>query len=360
MISRLLLRDFRNYASLELGGLEKVNIFSGDNGQGKTNLLESIFFLGMLRSFRTSQIKDIKRIGSSSFYIGADLSSSLPWKRLIEVDYGVLRRLRVDSSPVLKASEFIRQLKVVAFSPDDINIVAGNSGLRRRFIDIFSSVLSHDYLSLLQQYVEVLRHRNALLKKGDSRQEIFGAYEELMAELMVKIVLRRIEHLKGLEKETKTLVSEFYGEDTPFEMRYRFHQSSDDEDSCRERLAAERKKEIQKGFTSFGPHLDEIEIFLNRKLMRNYGSSGQCRLVSLCLKMAETKILNSSSEKENPVIALVDDVTGELDSRTKELFFKTLKNAGQIFFTFTQIPQEDIFADARIFKIREGKVSSVL
>ena len=358
MLTHLILKDFRNYIDFDLKLDTRVNVFIGDNGQGKTNILESIFFLSMLRSFRTSQVRDIKRLGSNGFYIGAKIKTDLGWDKLLEVEYFNTRKLKVDSNPINKASEFIRQIRVVAFSPEDIAIVTGNSGLRRRFIDMMIATLIPSYLLALQNYQTALKSRNALLRSKKCDINTLKAYETILAQNGVIITKYRQEYIKILSDEIRSLISEFNNGDIDLTIRYKVQSGAETEEAYLKRLDADRNKDIHRGQTSFGPQIDDFDIFFNQKLLRSFGSTGQCRLISLCMKMAKVNIFSKHEQGQSALIVLVDDVTGELDHQTKSSFYQVINKAEQAFFTFTETPDDDYFKDAKTFQISNGNICS--
>ena len=211
MIKNIQLQQFRNYESLNLAVNAPVNVLVGNNGQGKSNLLEAIFFISMLRSFRTSQVKELKKISSGGFYISIDVDSGRGWSEKLEVEYGDLRKLRIDGININRSSEFIRRLRTVVFSPEDIQTVTDNSSYRRRFIDMFISMLEPAYMVALQQYLNALKERNAALRHHHPDEAIVKAYEPIMAESATLIVDRRSYYLRQLEDEINKILTEFHG-----------------------------------------------------------------------------------------------------------------------------------------------------
>lgn len=354
MIKKIILKNFRNYSDIEMSFDNPVTVFTGKNGQGKTNILEGIFFAGMLRSFRTSQLRDLKRIGTGGFYIGADVNENDGWVKHLEIEYSYAKRLKIDGSLVSKSSDFIKQIKVVVFTPDDINIVLGNSGIRRRFLDILISMQQPEYLICLSDYMKALSCRNNLLKYPKVDIASIQAYEKILADNTFTIAQHRNNFISLLNVKTNELLSEFYGDKFSFEIKYRSQVQASSPEEYFDCFQNERIKDIQRGFTGFGPHLDEIDLLLNSKNLRNFGSTGQCRLISLCLNMAKINMLYENRFKN--IIVLVDDVTGELDMQTKETFMRVINKAEQAFFTFTEIPDENYFKNALIYKIENGKV----
>lgn len=358
MIKRLFLSNFRNYKQAEINFNSQNIVFTGRNGQGKTNLLEAVFFLSVLRSFRTSKTGDLKKIGQNNFYLGAEIKKG-KWDELLEIKYGEggKRKLTIDDSPVLKASEFINQIKTVIFSPEDINIVTSNSGLRRKFIDILISVIDPFYLNALRDYTIALKNRNALLRVPKVDLQSMDAYEEIMAENSFKIIIERQKYTNILIKEVNKLLSDMCN-DNIFNIRYKMEIKNISKDFIKKKFYNERSRDLKRGFTGFGPQSDEFELFFGNKLMRNFASTGQCRLISLCLKMAKLNILceNNRSDLEN-VLVLVDDVTGELDEVMRDMFFKVISRAGQAFFTFTEKPDFDFFKNCEYYNIIDGVIN---
>ena len=355
MISNIILRNFRNYANLSIKFPQKTNILLGENGQGKTNLLEGIFFLSMLRSFRTSSIKDLHRIGNKEFFLSASVDTGKGWDELLEVEYAEKRRLRIDSAPIQKASEFIGTIKTVAFSPSDIMLVTESTGLRRRFLNMLISSFSKQYLADLNEYSNALKMRNALLKEGTPDPASMTAFEQIMARSGAEVVKKRTEVLELLSSEMLSLISDIKGGDPVFSLKYNFHPATSIETSYLAKLADERPKELARGYTLFGPHLDDFEFILEDKSLRHFGSAGQCRLVSLCLKMAAVSVMQQDSA-DSKVITLVDDVTGELDKKTRDAFFRVISKSEQAFFTFTEKPSDEYFKDAGSFTIKNGLI----
>lgn len=357
MLQRLQLNNFRNYKNAELTFSSRNIVFSGRNGQGKTNLLEAVFFLSVLRSFRTVKTGDMKKLGLNSFYVAAEVRKK-SWTELLEVKYGEggKRQLSINSSPVLKASEFINQIRAVIFSPDDINIVTSCSGSRRRFMDMLISVIDPLYLNALRDYGAALKNRNTLLRDRRADLKVMDAYEEIMAENGLKIIRERKKYAGVLIKEVNQLLSEM-GNENNFNIRYRAEPKNLSAAFLKNKFENERVRDFKRGFTGFGPQSDDFELFFGGKLMRCFASTGQCRLTALCLKLAKLKILceSDSSDLEN-VLVLVDDVTGELDGVMRKMFFKVINRAGQAFFTFTEKPDFAFFKDCEYYNIVNGEV----
>ncbi len=350
MISSLSLRDFRNYSELNLTFKSTVNVFIGQNGEGKTNLLEAIFFISMLRSFRTSQLKDLKKIGGKGFYIKSQVNIGQAWEQLLEVEYLDKRKLRMDGAPVSKASEFIQKFKAVAFSPDDILIVSGSSGLRRRYFDMLISTLHPEYLTILSDYLTVLKTRNVMLRSNNPDLTLMDVYEAMIAEKGCTIVDYRKKACEALKNEINGLINSIKADSVKFDIDYRFHSGTNNNELFQNRLKRDREKDKLKGYTSFGPQVDDFDFLYSGKLLRHFGSTGQCRLLALCLKLGKINLISKLEEgrgEKSKIVVLVDDVTGELDQVTKDAFYRIIKCADQMFFTFTEKIDDDFIKTCR-------------
>ncbi len=355
MLTELKLENFRNFSGAALSFHAKSVIFQGANGQGKTSLLESLFFLANLRSFRTVQTREIRKIGSQSFRLGVSVRRRGSWNTRLELEAGAVRSLRIDGLPVSRASEFTGRIKTIAFLPDDPLIINGPSVLRRRFFDMFICMLDREYFTALQQYSSALKSRNFILKNRNLNRDILFSYDTLLAVSGQKIVALRLKYSALLSDAIQLLLSEVRPELAVFKIRMRHVPETEERESFLKKLENDFAKDAQRGFTSFGPHLDDFEFFVDGKLLRLYGSRGQCRMTSLCLKLAELEIVRNSSSGAEDTVVLVDDATGDLDEKAKFSFLSKIADAGQIFHAFTELPDEDFFRESQIFKIENGK-----
>ena len=355
MIKRLTMERFRNYDSESVRFESKHNLLVGSNGQGKTNLLEAIFFLGMLRSFRASGVRSLGKMGSAGFHLSATLDEGRSWDTELDIHYGERRELRLDGVMVGKASEFVGRLRVVVFSPADIMLVTETSSARRRFLNMFISSSSPAYLGALSEYGAALSARNALLRSGSSDSAEFAAFENILAERGAFVVATRNAAVSALSNAMGEAHAGILGDTGGgLTLRHSFNPATLDATTYAEKLAADRGRDIARGSTTFGPHLDDIDFLLDSKPLRSYGSTGQCRLAALCLKMAAVETMDK--ESSHGVVTLVDDVTGELDSPTRNAFFKVLDKSSQSFFTFTERPEDEFLSDADIFLVENGTV----
>ena len=365
MLERLHLINWRNYhqTALDFSG-GRLNVFYGPNGAGKTNLLEAIFFLGILRSFRAGQLREVIRQGTSTAIIEGDcLRRGTYRERLrVEITPGARRRLSIDEMPIGRSSDFIRRNLPVAFTPNDIQLVAGTSALRRRFTDMSLSLLDGEYLRNLNDFTQALRQRNALFKHPRSRtgEAVAASFEPVLAQTACFIVRQRKDFIKRLETETRTLLRGLNKpDDAGFAIRY-VPDYPENPAEYLEKLRKDRPKEWQRSHSLFGPQTDDFDFFYQGRLMRSYASTGQMRLVALHLKMASVTLLSEAAQKGGgEVVVLVDDVTGELDEENTEQFFHTVNMADQAFFTLTASPLHPFFQKGKFFQLTAGKVEAV-
>lgn len=348
MLKSLSLRNFRNFESADFELEGSSTVFLGANGRGKTSLLEAIYFLSTLRSFRTSKIREMKRIGSRGFELALKMMRREDWERELRIEDFSERRLFLDGQPVRRASEFAGRFQCVAFLPDDPVIVTGSPVLRRRFLDMFICMLDGDYFRALQKYASALKTRNSLLKSGRADRSLLNVYGVLLAEAGSLIVNRRIQLLKVLEEKTALLLQEIRPELEDFQMISRHSAETLDRERFQEKLEKTIDKELERCATLTGPHVDDFDLLANGKALRFYGSRGQCRMVSLALKLAEFELISEQSAK---VVVLVDDAVADLDLKAKESFLLKTRKAGQVFYAFTDLPDDEVFRASRIISL---------
>lgn len=357
MIRKLGLSDFRNYQSLSLVFNSKTNLIIGENGQGKTNLLEAIYYLSFLRSFKTSHIEHLKRIGTKGFYLSGDILNN-NYPKILEVYNSDKKLLKIDGSCVSKASDFVGFIKPVVFTHDDIRLISNTARLRRRYLDILLSSLDKSYFSDLQNYAFALRSRNFALKSANSDNHLISAYEPILAKYGKRILDFRYNIILQLQEKADRIIKKIKGESYNLQLLYcsRIKVEQNTEENIIKLLIQEMEKDKAKGYTAIGPHMDDILFYINGKSLKNYGSIGQCRLATLCLKLAEAEMITQKEQTNS--IALIDDVTGELDAKTKDAFFSITNNFSQLFFTFTKYSEDPVFDSGSKYIVSNGTISS--
>lgn len=340
VIQTLELQNFRNYESYKAAFGAPGTVLTGPNGSGKTNLLEAISFLSILRSFRNVSAREMVRIGERSFDIkGVLRKGNFPEELHVIESVSGKRETFIGPNRIRRSSEFIREFRTVVFVPEDRNIPAGSSLFRRRFFDMFISSVDAAYLTDLSAYAKALSQRNKALK-SPAQEKIIGAFEPEMALRAPRIAAARRVYARLVENEVNKLLRK-HGQ-LKFSIRYR-NDFPENEEEYLSKLAANRKYEMLRGCTRNGPQLDEFEFYLNGKSVRSYASTGQIRILALLLKLAEFNLVRQHCDQQ--VIVLADDVTGELDAFNRDRFFDIVSDASQQFFTFTDFPEYPKLAD---------------
>ena len=330
VVESLELTNFRNFASRKLVFCNRNIFLLGANGAGKSNILESIAFSSLLRSFRGAPPREMIRFGCREFQLRTTLRTRGGTEDLRIVEHASGRReLFIRNSPVARSSDFIREFHTIVFAPEDRMTVAGSSGYRRRFFDILISEIAPEYLLRLSRYHRALLQRNRALK---SAPRAAAAFEEELSDQAPFIAAARSRYAELITRECNILL----GGRGEFAVIHRTDSAATPEEH-RKLFALKRESEIRRQCTLSGPQLDEFELLFDGKLLRTYGSTGQVRLISLMLKLAQFTLVRERSSI--PLAVLADDVTGELDDANLQLFLRTIADAGQTFFTFAEPPR---------------------
>lgn len=342
LIRNIVLQNFRNFEEKNFSFDASDIVFTGKNGVGKSNILEAVGFLSTLRSFRRSSVRDMINIGKESFFLSADIDIRNRTQNIaVREHLAGSRELFINHSPCRRVGDFLFEYRCVCFSPGDFAIGAGSAGVRRRFLDQLISSNDRNYLALLSQYVRALSQRNRAAKaKNDPAMR---AFEVIMAENAPGIINARRETIAQLENQIRSLLNGKY----EFSIRYKPDFEGTTEDFLK-RFNYMRKREMTRGCSLTGVQLDEIELMLNGKSLRTFGSTGQIRVITLLLRLAEYTLLRRTPA---PVIVLADDVTGELDDNNRELFFRTISTADMRFHTYAVLPSDENFNDAQFIRL---------
>lgn len=341
-------RDYRNIPEAEIALCDGVNVFVGDNAQGKTNALEGIYYFARGKSFRGARDRELIRLGSDSAALELEFSDAHRRRHheiLLEV--GHPRICKKEGIAVRRMSEFIGAFRAVLFSPEHLSIVKDGPSERRNFADIAISQLSPSYVSALSRYQKLLISRNSLLKEPQAI-DFDGTLEVLTLQLAREAAViseHREKYFSRLSVEVDALLSDMTGGRERVSVSYNDARS---EQEYIDIFKKGREKEIRAGVTLYGAHKDDILIALNGKDARVYASQGQQRSIALAMKLAEGEISRAESG-EYPVF-LLDDILSELDEKRKRYVLEGL-DGRQVVITAC----EDIPECARIFKVRDGR-----
>lgn len=369
IIKELELKDFRNYESLNLKFHNKVNIFLGDNAQGKTNILEAIYVSSIGKSFRTREDSDMVRFGSEFAKIGVSAEKDNE-ELLVEIaltDKG--KGIKVDGLKIKKTAELLENIYAVIFSPEDLKIVKEDPEKRRKFIDTEISRISRAYFSRLSDYKKIVKQRNAFLKDsrfmmgsaGKSGLDVLDIWDEQLAGYGAEVIVKRNEFIKKLNVISKELHRGITGGREEIEIVYEPSievkgSVSEQHEFFKKSLAASRQNDLRSGSTSRGPHRDDIAILVNGIDMRKFGSQGQQRTSALSLKLAELRLIYEETG-ENAVL-LLDDVMSELDASRQNFLVNSLGDV-QLFITTTDLGEEvkNALPEGKTFYVTNGEVS---
>ncbi len=311
--------NFRNLRSERIELPAEGSFLVGRNGQGKTNFLEAVYYLGTLRSFRTKRDAEIIRFGEQYFRVEG--VAEKPGREVrVEVGYDGRKKLvKVDGVRRKKQREAFGIVKVVVVTPEDVEIVSSSPSVRRRFMDIVLSMTSVSYLDLLTNYYHVLRQRNALLREGRGEEGSLSAWDEQLAVFAGEIIRRRdtfIEefeiHYRGAHRNLDVeRESGIRFQSRPANVLESVRAGGDPVEIYRDALSKSRARDRELGMTSVGPHRDDMRFDLGGKSLRAYGSQGQLRTGVFSLKIAEAAYIEEKTG-ERPVM-LLDDVLSQLD-----------------------------------------------
>jgi DNA replication and repair protein RecF len=368
-LSRLQVWDFRNLRYVDMTPGRGITVLLGNNGQGKSNVLEALCYLGWLRSFRTQGIVELKRWGADCFTIRGEVADPDPLQRLtLAVSQGIKRYLHVDGTPVERASDFINRFLCIPLVPEDLEIVKGTATVRRRFLDSTICQRWPAYLTELQRYRAAVGARNQILRTPQRYPpNVLNAYEELIVRHGGRLECLRRQHVDDLCQALGELSVSLMGPTRPvFAVSYTCPgiQKAVAGDSAEglssllgEALQRNRERDHREGHTSVGPHRADLAITLAGHALVTCGSEGECRLACLALRLASLSMARESARTGKTVVALVDDVIGELDAARRGAFFDVVRQADQVIVTATAIPAELAGLTAAIYRVQEGVVS---
>ena len=331
-LEKTVISDFRNIALQELEFSPKINCISGDNGSGKTNLLEAVHCLSMTKCFSATSEKFNFRYGTRSYAISGMylMESGLHSKFSLQSEDGGEKKLKRDEKPYARISEHLGVLPIVTVSPSDVSMVSESGEERRRFANAVLSQLDRDYLSNMQQYNRILQQRNRLLKTQFVDTELLGAFDAGLAKLAGPISARRREFAEALRPAVQTFYTQLSGGREEVSLSY---VSDLDKAPAEELFAASRERDLALHYTSAGIQRDDFLFTLNGHPIRRCGSQGQQKSFLVSLKFAQYELMKQRCGFA-PLL-LLDDLFDKLDmSRVANLLeMVASSDFGQIFLT---------------------------
>ena len=357
IIKSLELKNFRNYKDLSIDFDSGTNILYGDNAQGKTNVLESLYVSGTTKSHKGSKDKEMIRFEQNEAHIKTVVEKNGTENQIdLHLKRNSSKGIAVNKIPIKKAAELFGILNIVFFSPEDLNIIKDGPAERRRFMDMELSQLDKIYLHNLTKYHKVLQQRNKLLKDIYFRPELketLSVWDEQLVSYGKKIIVRRKQFLEELNEIVYEIHKSISGNKENLELKY---DVSADSECLKDELMKALNRDLKMGMTSLGPHRDDIVFLINNTDIRKYGSQGQQRTSALSLKLAEIELVKKMIH-DTPVL-LLDDVLSELDSSRQNYLLNSIHNI-QTIITCTGLDEfvKNRFHINKVFFVKEGTVA---
>lgn len=361
-IQNLNLKNFRNYNKLDISFNDKLNIIIGNNAQGKTNILEAIYYLSITKPISINNDKSIimrDKEGTSISTVVVDKDSSN--KLTVNVTSNG-KKLLINSNEIKKHSDFIGKLKVILFTPDSLGIIKEGPGNRRRFLNIEISQLYVRYINILNEFNVILKQRNEYLKiirEGNYNKEYMNILNEKFISLSIDIYKYRKKFIDLLNRYIGSIfkdISSYEGLSLRYITNIDLSDMNNIEKVLMEKIDAGFNREVIYGSTLIGPHRDDFGFILEDNDLLLYGSQGQLKMAVLALKLAEIEVFKDICG-ENPVI-LLDDLFSELDINKRNKVINYLNKDMQTIITTTDLSNvdEEYINNSYIFEIENGAV----
>ena len=351
-IKEIQLKNFRNYKEEKIKLNKNINILYGENAQGKTNIIESIFLCSMGKSFRAKKDKEMIKLDEDSCSVEVEYEKS-DREGKIKIEIGNKKNIFVNDIKIKRLSELLGKINIVIFTPDDIEIIKGGPDQRRKFLDIMISQLRPNYIHILSLYQKTIEQRNNYLKQIKEEQKdenLLEIWDEKLAEYAIKICEYRKEFIEKLKPKMEKLHKEITNNKE--EIKIEYVTECLDKKIYLDLLKERRKLDILKGFTTKGVHRDDFVIYINGRQLNVYGSQGQQRTSILTLKLAELNLIYDEIG-EYPIL-LLDDFMSELDKSRRESLVQHIKET-QVIITCTDKLALENFEYLE-YNVKEGKI----
>ena len=352
-IKKIELKNFRNYKNQKLELNKNVNVLYGENAQGKTNIIESIFLCSMGKSFRAKKDKEMIKLDEDSCSVEVEYEKS-DREGKIKIEIGNKKNIFVNDIKIKRLSELLGKINIVIFTPDDIEIIKGGPDQRRKFLDIMISQLRPNYIHILSLYKTIEQRNNYLkqIKEEQKDENLLEIWDEKLAEYAIKICEYRKEFIEKLKPKMEKLHKEITNNKE--EIKIEYVTECLDKKIYLDLLKERRKLDILKGFTTKGVHRDDFVIYINGRQLNVYGSQGQQRTSILTLKLAELNLIYDEIG-EYPIL-LLDDFMSELDKSRRESLVQHIKET-QVIITCTDKLALENFEYLE-YNVKEGKIKN--
>lgn len=362
--------NFRNYSSLELKLEKNINVFFGKNAQGKTNILESIFYGSFGISHRTNQDENLIMFNNNQMMIYIEFENNNGEHNIrIKKHPGnqrMIKEINIDGKKV-SPKEHYGVLNTVIFSPEDLQFVKGEPALRRKFLDMQITQTNKKYWELLIKYNHILKQRNGLLKQireGETEENILNSWDNEFIKLAVEICKLRqpaIQKLQIIANEIHKSISENENLKIHYVLKNINEEIKDGVDNYQDffekKIKESRRADIARGSTNIGPHRDDLYLEINDKSLRDFGSQGQQRSAALALKLSQIEYVKQEIN-EYPVL-LLDDVMSELDEHRRGQLLQFINDKVQTFITVNDKALIPDLQDTAYYKVENGTINTI-
>lgn len=352
-VSSLELNNFRNYKQEQINFNNGVNILFGQNGEGKTNIIESIYMLSLGRSFRTNKDKEMINLGEQKSIVRAKIES-LGREYTIEykIDYNSKKSIKINSLPITKLTELLGILNVVIFSPEDLRLVKDGPKERRLFVDRELSQLKPRYYMFLNDYYKNLQNRNNLLKQNNIDKILLDVYDTQLSKNAVEIIKYRQDFIEKISKIAKKNHLKISSNKENLDIFYEKSIDATDIEAYKKILKQNFENDKNRKTTNIGIHRDDLDIKINNIDLRSFGSQGQKRSSAISLKLSEIELIYEL-RGEYPVV-LLDDIFSELDKERQYMLIDSIKNTQTFITTAEDI---DLDLETNKYNIKNASVT---
>lgn len=365
ILRKLKLVNFRNYRSFNINFQKNINIIIGDNAQGKTNILESIYTLALTKSYRTTNDSNLIRLNQEKFIISGETKDEKIFKKLSLEFYKGNKIVKINDNIVNKISDYIGNLYVILSSPDDLQMIKGSPADRRNFLNIEISQLSSNYIKKYNEFNKILKMRNDYLKLLFTNSLCDYNYLDILTNNLIDREIDIYIERNNFINKINDSITDIYRNITGIKnlkilyetnIEFNNYEPSEMKKILLEKYKKNQKREIAMGMTLYGPHRDDFTFIIDNNDIKIFGSQGQQKLAFIALKFSEIPIFEEKTNTK-PII-LLDDIFSELDKTKKNKLIQYIDNDYQVIITSndTKDISKKILKDANIFKIQDGKI----
>ena len=365
ILKKISIINFRNYTKCNIKFSNEINFFIGNNAQGKTNILESIYVLALTKSYRTNNDDILKKVGSDSYKIKGELKIGKYYKNLTVSIANNDKKVFVNDTNIKKISDYVSNMNVILFSPEDVETIKGSPSLRRDLLNIEISQIDQQYIKNYNEYNKILKMRNDYLKLLYTNSIADIRYLDVLTENLIDravcIYEKRINFINKINSNITIIYKNLTNKDD-LKIEYDTNvdifnkKNSEIKQILREKYKKNQNREVTSGMTLYGPHRDDFKFLINGNDIKNYGSQGQQKIAMISFKLSEIPIFEELTNT-NPIL-LLDDIFSELDKTRRNKLIEYINNNIQVIITSNDTVgiNKKILDKAKIFKIENGKI----